>query len=217
MRSSASSASGPAYNNHSFPDCWQDALQIAHCERITIGTWNINALQPHLSQAIALNLDILALQELRISSDTAAGLRHEARQNGYQFFHGTLPQLKRTSKMVQIDKLVPGVGFLVKDHLSVRHNPFENLQEQEKVGRHCSIQIFINGRWIQFHTIYAPAREPQSFHHELLQSLIPLSHEDVVLMGDFNYDTRDSSLVKQFADNGWCPLTMSLDFDQVTF
>ena len=217
MRSSASSVSGPLLTDSVFPESWDDAFQFAHNERITIGTWNINALQPHMSQAIALDLDVLAIQELRISDDTAAGLRHEAKQNGFQFFHGTLPQLKRTSKMVQIDKLVPGVGFLVKDHLSARYDNFVQLQQWEQVGRHCSIQIFINGRWIRFHATYSPAREPQKFNEEILQSLTSLSHEDVVLMGDFNFNTRDSSFVRQFADNGWCPLTMFLAYDQVTF
>ena len=217
MRSSASSASGPEHADTVFPESWDDAFKFAHNDSITIGTWNINALQPHLSQAIALNMDILALQEMRISDDTAAGLRHEAKQNGYQFFHGTLPQLKRTSKTVQIDKLVPGVGFLVKDHFSVRYDKFSGLEQWEKVGRHCSIQIYINGRWIKFHTVYSPAREPQCFNEEILHSLTALSHEDVVLMGDFNYNTRDSAFVRQFADNGWCPLTMFLEYDQITF
>ena len=217
MRGGASSVSGPEQTMTVFPDSWDDAFKFAQNDSITIGTWNINALQPHLSQAIALNVDILALQELRISDDTAAGLRHEAKQNGYRFFHGKLPQLKRTSKTVQIDKLVPGVGFLIRDHFSVRYDKVDQLQQWEKAGRHCSIQIYINGRWIQFHTVYSPAREPQSFNEEILHSLISRSHEDVVLMGDFNYNTRESAFVRQFADNGWCPLTMFLEYDQVIF
>ena len=217
MGRDVSSALGPVGVDNVFPESWNDAFQITQCDQITIGTWNVNALQPHMSQVIALNLDIVALQELRISNDTAAGLRHEARQNGYQFFHGALPQLKRTRKMVQLDKLVPGVGFLVRDSLTVRHNYLAEIQEWAANGRHCSIQIFLNGRWVQFHSIYAPAHEPSRCNDDILQALIATSHEDIVLLGDFNYDTREGSFVRQFADHGWCPLTMFLDYDEVTF
>ena len=59
--------------------------------RISIATWNADALRTSLTQAIALEFDILALQELRVDEATALGLHKKAKQQGYQLVWGTLP------------------------------------------------------------------------------------------------------------------------------
>ena len=85
--------------NRDFPSTWAEALHkiIVDIEdqhknnRITIGTWNVNALTPHVHEIWALNADVIALQEVRIGEDSVPSMRATFKQHGYNLYFGTLP------------------------------------------------------------------------------------------------------------------------------
>ena len=63
------------------------------------------------------------------------------------------------------------------------------------------MQVFINGRWVSLHTVYAPANEPHICNEDVSQQLLEVSHEDVILLGDFNTNTRDGLFDRNFAES----------------
>ena len=141
--------------NPVFPSTWEEAfltttttLHSSHeKDRLRIGSWNANSLNPHIYEAQALGMDILAIQEARISQDVVPGIRASLGKNGYRLFHGTLPNFKlqgHNRKAMHIDQTVPGVAFIVKEHIPVQEVFFEDLQHWESRGRFSALKVFLS-------------------------------------------------------------------------
>ena len=208
------------------PRTWEDAFNrttIAthndECGAITLGTWNANALLTHVQQA-ATDCDVLAIQEVRICKEQVPTIRALLKEYGYNFFHGTLPQVKmqgHQKRSLHVDQLVPGTAFLVKEHIPIHEAPIEHMNEWYNKGRILSLNAFINNRWIRIVTGYAPVQESSSFLDELANSLHNLAQLDIIFFGDINQDAKEGPFVREMQNYGWLPLTMCTDFDFTTY
>ena len=112
---------------------------------------------------------------------------------------------------------IPGTGFLVKDNIGVKKVNIESLSQWEKQGRCTAIQVFLQQRWITCTSVYASVENPTPFLQDLTDFAISHSHEDIIIMGDFNQNAREGSTVTEFSNNHWCPLTLWTPYDFVTF
>ena len=99
---------------------WSEAMTHSSASTVSIATWNADALRTSLTQAIALEFDILALQEIRVDEATALGLRKQAKQQGYQLVWGTLPTVKVNGKKGLLNPQIPALVFLLKILLGLR-------------------------------------------------------------------------------------------------
>ena len=100
-------------NHH--PSTWEEAFNRTTVAtvvqpsnaNITIGTWNVNALTPHVHEVLALEADIVALQEVRIGEDSLPSIRNTFKQHGFNLFVGTLPNYKtqgHNRKSIHLDQ-----------------------------------------------------------------------------------------------------------------
>ena len=209
------------------PRTWEDAFNLTtiathNDERgaITLGTWNANALLTHVQQAAATDCDVLAIQEVRICKEQVPTIRAILKEYGYNFFHGTLPQVKmqgHQKRSLHVDQLVPGTAFLVKEHIPIHEAPIEHMNEWYNKGRILSLNAFINNRWIRIVTGYAPVQESSSFLDELANALHNLAQLDIIFFGDINQDAKEGPFVREMQNYGWLPLTMCADLDFTTY
>ena len=196
---------------------WSEAMIHSSASRISVATWNADALRTSLTQAIALEFDTLALQELRVDEATALGLHKQAKQQGYQLVWGTLPAVTVNGKKGLLNPQIPGAGFLIKDSLGFKKTSIEALSRWEKQGRCTAIQVFLQQKWITCISVYASVEDPAPLLQDLADYAISHSHQDVIIMGDFNQNTRDGHAVNDLSNNHWCPLTIWTPFDFITF
>ena len=127
------------------PMTWEDAFNFTtischHNEQklISIGSWNVNALLSHVQQAAATPCDILAIQEVRICKGQVHTVRAALRSFGYNLYQGTLPQVRMQGSLkrsLRVDQLIPGVGFLIKDHIPVHEITITTMEKWYEGGR----------------------------------------------------------------------------------
>ena len=196
---------------------WDGVPQFPHLQSLRVASWNANALKPHLDEILAMQFDILAVQEVRVADDTAASLQLQCKQHGYFFFHGILPSFKKCNRGLKLDKTVPGVAFLVKSSIAARPLEIPEIQKWLQDGRFLACQFFINSRWVSFYNVYAPVDDSTPMFQEFLQFAYTQSHTDTVVCGDCNTNVRDSPFVQQLIQIHWCPLTFHTDHDFITF
>ena len=212
------SSSLPVYSGGSEGvSSWSEAVMHNSASRISVATWNADALRTSLTQAIALEFDILALQELRIDEATALGLHTQARQQGYQLVWGTLPTITVNGKKGLLNPQIPGTGFLIKDYLGFKKTSIETLSRWEKQGRCTAIQVFLQQQWITCISVYASVEDPTSLLQDLTDYAVRHSHQNIIILGDFNQNTKEGHAVNDLSNNHWCPLTIWTPFDFITF
>ena len=192
-------------------------MQQQQSRSTTFATWNSDALRTTLSQAMAYNRDVLALQEMRIDEATAIGMSHQAKKQGFHLIWGTLPKVSFAGKKGTLNPNIPGVGFLIKKHLSYRQIRVPVLDRWEKQGRCSAIQVFLQQRWVTCLSIYAPVQDPTPLLKDVVDYADSIVHEDVILMGNFNQDTREGDCVLQLGYKHWAPLTAYTDVTFMTF
>ena len=188
--------------------------------RAKIGTWNVNALMPHLHQAAALDCEVLALQEVRISQDALRTMRNNFKALGFNLFTGQLPKYKlrgHNRKTMQLDQLVPGVGFLVKDTVPAQELFFPELHHWYEQGRFHAVKVFLNQRWVYCFSSYAPVHNSTPFLEEMSNFLQQFAAENCIFCADANSDTREGAFVQDLYASGWMPLTMCTQFDFTTY
>ena len=214
--------------NPVFPSTWEEAfltttttLHSSHeKDRLRIGSWNANSLNPHIYEAQALGMDILAIQEARISQDVVPGIRASLGKNGYRLFHGTLPNFKlqgHNRKALHIDQTVPGVAFIVKEHIPVQEVFFEDLQHWESRGRFSALKVFINKKWVLLFNAYAPTQNSTPFLNDITHFLIKHAHTDCIFFADINACSREGDFVQEVSSIGWFPLTINTPSSFFTF
>ena len=212
-----------AINEHSALDlsdpvsAWDQVPCYTELSYLKIASWNPNSLPAHFNEALACACDVLAIQEARMSKDTAVGLSKECRKNGKQLFFGNLPMYKKNLNGLFLDKMTPGVAFIISSHISVRDVKVPEMEPWFTQGRFHALQAFVQNKWVTFFNIYAPAQQPEPMLQDLLQYLREHSHEDIIVCGDFNTDTRLGLFVRELATSRWCPLTMHTDHDFITY
>ena len=188
--------------------------------RLQIASWNANSLNPHIYEAQALGMDILAIQEARISQDVVPGRRASLSKNGYRLFHGTLPSFKlqgHNRKTLHIDQTIPGVAFIVKQHIPVQEVVFEDMQHWESRGRFSALKVFINNKWVLLFNAYAPTQNSTPFLNDITHFLSKHAHTDCVFFADINACSREGEFVQEMCSLGWFPLTINTPSSFFTF
>ena len=169
-------------NGHRYPSTWEEAF---HCNtivvetqhelsKITIDTWNVNALTPHVHEVLALDADVIALQEARIGEDSFPSIRNTFQQYGYNIFVGALPNYKtqgHNRKSIHLDQTIPGVAFAVRCHIPVQEVSLDSLNKWSQTGRLHVIHIFVQQQWIKCFNAYAPTQNSALFLADLSQAL----------------------------------------------
>ena len=184
------------------PSTWEEAFNRTtvatavqpNNSNITIGTWNVNALTPHVHEVLALDADIIALQEVRIGEDSLPSIRNTFKQYGFNLFVGTLPNYKtqgHNRKSIHLDQTVPGVAFVVRCHIPMREVSIDNMTKWSQNGRFHAIQIFAQQQWITCFNAYAPTQNSSPFLEELSQAIDAYAHKSSILFGDINQDSRN--------------------------
>ena len=174
-----------------FPSTWEEAFHknIVDIEdqhennRITIGTWNVNALTPHVHEILALKADVIALQEVRIGEDSVPSIRATFKQHGYNLYFGTLPNYKtqgHNKKSIHLDQTIPGVAFVVKCHIPVQEFRLDAMSKWAQNGRLHAIQIFAQQKWITCFNAYAPTQNSAPFLEDLSQTLGEYAHKSSI-------------------------------------
>ena len=98
---------------------WSEAARRNTASKISIASWNADALRTSLTQAMALNFDILALQELKVDEPTALGLYQQAKKQGYLLIWGHLPGFLVNGKKVSLTQKSLALGSLLKINLAL--------------------------------------------------------------------------------------------------
>ena len=210
--------------NRDFPSTWEEAFHknIVEIEdqhknsKITIGTWNVNALTPHVHEILALDADVIALQEVRIGEDSVPSIRATFKQFGYNLYIGTLPNYKtqgHNKKSIHLDQTIPGVAFVVKCHIPVQEFRLDAMTQWVQNGRLYAIQTFAQQKWITCFNAYAPTQNSAPFLDELSQTLGEYAHQSSILFGDINADSRCGLFIREMNDNGWYSLTQDTNYD----
>ena len=192
----------------------------ANYDKVSIGTWNINALAPHVHEIIAREADIIALQEVRIGADSVPGMRSIFKQYGYNLHFSGLPKYKEqghNKKTIHLEQTVPGVAFAIRPHIPVQEISVEPMGNWFQKGWFLTAKTFVQQRWITCFNIYAPTQNTAPFLDELLSVLEAHNHDSCVLFGDINADSRNGHFVQNCIANGWFPLTYSTNFDFFTY
>ena len=211
-----------------FPSTWEEAFHRTTSaihdspdhDKLSIGTWNVNALTPHVHEVIALDADIVALQEVRIGEDSVPGMRLTFKQHGYNLYFSDLPNYKQqghNKKSIHLDQSIPGVAFAIRSHIPVQEVKIVNMGSWYHKGRFIAVKLFIQQRWITCLNIYAPTQNSKPFLDELLPVLEAHAHNSCILFGDINADSRSGQFVQCCMDTNWFPLTHSTDFDFYTY
>ena len=180
----------------------------------------MNAISPHIHEIKALDLDVLALQEVRIGSDATASVHQYFAQDGFNVFFGTLPNYKvqgHNKRSIHLDQLIPGVAFVVKSHLPVQELSSSAMNRWEKLGRFLAIKVFINNKWVTCISAYAPTQDSAPFLQEMSDFLHELAHEDCVFCADINADSREGLFVHDLQARGWYALTINTTYDFYTY
>ena len=180
----------------------------------------MNALTPHVHEVLALDADIIALQEVRIGEDSLPSIRNTFKQYGFNLFAGTLPNYKtqgHNRKSIHLDQTVPGVAFVVRCHIPVREVSIDNMTKWSQNGRFHAIQIFAQQQWITCFNAYAPTQNSSPFLEELSQAIDAYAHKSSILFGDINQDSRNGPFVQDLNNKGWFPLTFCTNFDFYTY
>ena len=211
-----------------FPSSWEEAFHCttsaihdnAKWDRITIGTWNVNALSPHVHEIIALEADVVALQEVRIGADSVPGMRSTFKQYGYNLYFSDLPNYKKqghNKKSIHLEQSIPGVAFAIRTHIPVQEICEDSMSKWFHKGRFLAIKIFIQQRWVTCYNVYAPTQNSAPFLDDLLPALEAQSHNNCILFGDINADSRNGQFIQSCIAAGWFPLTQSTNFDFFTY
>ena len=187
---------------------------------MTIGTWNVNALTPHVHEIIALDADVIALQEVRVGADSVPGIRSTFQQNGYNLYFSGLPNYKQqghNKKSIHLDQTVPGVAFAIRSHIPVQEISVDSMSAWHLKGRFLAVKVFVQQRWITCLNTYAPTQNSKPFLDELLSVLETHVHQSCILFGDINADSRNGQFVQGCISAGWFPLTHCTSFDFYTY
>ena len=214
--------------NCDLPSTWEEAFHknIVGIEdqhknnRITIGTWNVNAITPHVHEILALKADVIALQEVRIGEDSVPSMRATFKQHGYNLYFGTLPNYKtqgHNKKSIHLDQTIPGVAFVVKCHIPVQEFRLDAMSKWAQNGRLHAIQIFAQQKWITCFNAYAPTQNSTPFLEDLSHTLDEYAHKSSILFGDINADSRCGFFVQEMNNKGWFSLTQGTSFDFYTY
>ena len=118
-------------------------------DKLSIGTWNSNALAPHVHEIIALEADIIALQEVRIGADSVPGMRSIFKQYGYNLHFSGLPNYKKqghNKKSIHLEQTVPGVAFAIRSHIPVQEISVESMGNWFQKGRFLAVKTFLFNR-----------------------------------------------------------------------
>ena len=211
-----------------YPTTWEEAfhrntlaVENQHQNnKITLGTWNVNALTPHVHEVLALGADVIALQEIRIGEDSLPSIRNTFQQYGYNLYVGALPNYKKqghNKKSIHLDQTIPGVAFVVRFHIPVQEISLDSLSKWSQNGRMKVIQIFAQQQWITCFNAYAPTQNSAPFLDDLCLTLNDYAHKSCILFGDINADSRQGTFVQEIFDKGWYPLTYDTNFDFYTY
>ena len=210
--------------NCAHPSTWEEAFHRTTVavenhsvnNKITIGTWNVNALTPHVHEVLALDADVIALQEVRIGEDSLPSIRNTFKQYGYNLYVGALPKYKtqgHNKKSIHLDQTIPGVAFVVRCHIPVQEIILDSMSKWAQNGRLHAIQIFVQQKWINCFNAYAPTQNSAPFLAELSQTLGDCAHKCGILFGDINADSRNGIFAREINDKGWYPLTYDTSYD----
>ena len=180
----------------------------------------MNALTPHVHEVLALNADVIALQEIRIGEDSLPSIRSSLKQNGYNLYVSALPNYKKqghNKKSIHLDQTVPGVAFVVRCHIPVQEIGIDSMDKWIQNGRLHAIQIFAQQQWITCINAYAPTQNSAPFLDDLSQTLGEYAHKSSILFGDINADSRNGLFVQEIGSKGWYPLTYNTNYDFYTY
>ena len=205
--------------NPVFPSTWEEdflttttTLHSDHeQDRLQVGSWNANSLNPHIYEAQALGMDILAIQKARISQDIVPGIRASLGKNGYRPFHGTLPNFKlqgHNRKALHIDQTVPGVAFIV-EHIPVQKVFLKtcgigNLAADSLRSRSLS------KKWVLLFNAYSPTQNSAPFLNDITHLLIKHAHTDCIFLADINACSREGDFVQEVPQLVGSPLPSTL-------
>ena len=87
-------------------------------------------MRARFDQVLALNGDIVALQEVRMGELHTLQMSHSCQQNGYELLASHAASWTRSRRGYQIDKAFPGVAFMIKHGV-----PFKQIEMHEDMNK----------------------------------------------------------------------------------
>ena len=128
---------------------WESVLECG----VHIITYNCNSLAPNAPLVLALDADIIALQETRITEKQSKVLAAQADAHNYVLFIGPHANQTSRAKLPVTDRSFPGVAVLVRKTLTaVSVHPPEDMLIWHSKGMFLLVDIFLEGRWVTFCT-----------------------------------------------------------------
>ena len=197
---------------------WEAAPQSStplNVDRVRIATWNFKALRAHISEALAANMDLIALQEIRADSHAVTGIARCCKLQGYNLCWSALPQYAPGSR--KIDQDIPGVAFLVRDSLTFRTLQVPGLEAWTKAGRSLAIEVWMDHSWVKIFNVYAPVHNGQPMLDDLTTSLASFAGTKAVLLGDINQNSRLGAFADSLQHLGWQNLTANTEESFISY
>ena len=181
-------------------------------------TYNCNSFAPNAALVFALDADVIALQEARLTEKQAKVLSFHASTHDYVLLTGPHANKVARGKYYVTDKTFPGVAFLVKTSLSATYvPPPEDMLVWYHKGLFLTIEIFVQDRWITLCNSYAKhGDDHEPFLMGLDSYLCRNQHMPIIAMGDFNADVTQLVLPAT-KDAGFRSLAAEAPFDFISF
>ena len=193
---------------------WDCSLQHG----VHVVSYNCNSLAPNVHTVFALDADVVALQEARLTEKQAKVLTYQAQVHDYVLITGPFANKVSKGKYFATDKTFPGVAFLVKASLTATTPPPpDELLIWYNKGIFLTIDIFLQGRWITFCNIYAKHGEGHTpFLLGIDNFTASQKIQPWIVLGDFNIDVNNNPLPATL-DAGFRSLGKEAPFDTISF
>ena len=149
---------------------------------VQVITYNCNSFAPNASLILALDADVIALQETRLTEKQAKVLSYQAHAHDSVLLTGPHARKIARGKYYVTDKTFPGVAFLVKTSLSATYAavPDEMLIWYNK-GLFLAIEIFVQDRWLSLCNSYVKHGDDHEPFLLGLDSFLSANHRAPIL------------------------------------
>ena len=181
---------------------------------LSVITANVTSLIPHIPYVANLEADVLALQEVRLTTDgqkLANDLLEPFKLNSVW---GKAQPIRRGTRLSTLDAKQGGVGVLHRQQHSVSPSPRTEVgQALFETGRWQSVAVNFNGSGLIFHVVslygYAGANEGgelmetnENFLNNVFAEASSFGDIPVLVVGDFNVKIENSPILTGAVSNG---------------
>ena len=182
--------------------------------RVSIVSANVTSFLHHLEYMCSLNGDIVAMQEVRLTTDAMGVANDLIVPYGRNAVWGKPQPIRRGTIHSTMDAKQGGVGYLLaKPHIGVPSPRTENGNNLYNSGRWQSLTVRINSSGLLVHivTIYGfpraneggdPMEENEQFLSEVFAEAASLGNVPILVIGDFNIKPERSPVLANLVTAG---------------